>query len=175
MIAESAAAVASLGMRARADRVASGAVSPDGLPLHDGTIAGTGDEVVTRHNDRRLTTESGSWVKNGAGMVLPASYVASHVELGYATTAHRAQGLTVDTAHALIDPATATRELLYVAVTRGASANHVYVATPAPDPFEPRVAPVTAVEALASVMARVGAAPPSGSTRGTRAGGKSPG
>lgn len=52
--------------------------------------------------------------------------------LGYAVTAHRAQGLTTDTAHALIE-ATTTRENLYVAMTRGRDANHAYVATDRPD------------------------------------------
>jgi hypothetical protein len=32
---------------------------------------------------------------------LPADYVAEHVELAYASSAHRAQGRTVDTAHAM--------------------------------------------------------------------------
>ena len=44
--------------------------------------------------------------------MLPARYVADEVELGYAATAHRAQGATVDTAHALVDPEKASRELL---------------------------------------------------------------
>lgn len=49
--------------------------------------------------------------------------------LGYAITTHRAQGVTVDTAHAVIHSPEATREALYVAMTRGKEANHVYVAT----------------------------------------------
>lgn len=46
--------------------------------------------------------------------------------LGYAVTAHRAQGVTVDTAHVLVEPTT-TRENFYVAMTRGKHANHAYV------------------------------------------------
>lgn len=46
--------------------------------------------------------------------------------LGYAITAHRAQGVTVDTAHVLVEPTT-TRENLYVAMTRGKHSNHAYV------------------------------------------------
>ena len=62
-------------------------------------------------------------------VLLPPSpaQLLEHVELGYATTVHRTQGLTVDTAHAVIEPDTATRELLYVAMTRAAVANHVHV------------------------------------------------
>jgi len=44
-------------------------------------------------------------------VVLPADYAAAHVELAYATTAHQAQGRTVDTGHAMVSPAT-TREVL---------------------------------------------------------------
>ena len=51
-----------------------------------------------------------------------------HVELGYATTAYRAQGRSVDTSHALID-ATTNREVLYVAATRGRHANTIYLNT----------------------------------------------
>jgi len=50
------------------------------------------------------------------------------VELGYATTAHRAQGRTVDTAHAFVS-ATTLREPLYVMATRGRDGNRLYVDT----------------------------------------------
>jgi ATP-dependent exoDNAse (exonuclease V) alpha subunit len=59
---------------------------------------------------------------------LPHDYVESHVELGYATTAARAQGRTVDTTHVLVD-ATMTRDGLYVATTRGRTGAHLYVQT----------------------------------------------
>ncbi|HAQ9631223.1 TPA: ATP-binding domain-containing protein, partial [Enterococcus faecium] len=49
-------------------------------------------------------------------------------ELGYASTIHRAQGMTADTAHVLADAAT-SRELAYVGLTRGREANHLYVET----------------------------------------------
>lgn len=62
-------------------------------------------------------------------LTLPAAYVAEHVELAYSTTAHRAQGSTVDTAHAVVSGPSMTREILYVAMTRGRAANHAYVTT----------------------------------------------
>ncbi len=65
-----------------------------------------------------------------ATVQLPARYVADHVELGYATTVHRAQGATVDSAH-LLAGAGMTRQSFYVAMTRGREANHVYVCTDA--------------------------------------------
>ena len=52
--------------------------------------------------------------------------------LGYAVTAHRAQGLTTDTAHVLVEPTT-TRENLYVAMTRGRESNQAYVILDRPD------------------------------------------
>ncbi len=52
--------------------------------------------------------------------------------LGYAVTAHRAQGVTTDTAHVLVEPST-TRENLYVAMTRGRASNQAYVILDRPD------------------------------------------
>ena len=66
-------------------------------------------------------------------MTLPAAYVREHVDPGYATTAHRAQGVTVDTAHILTTPGMA-RQAHYVAMTRDRHANHLYVPT---DPVDP--------------------------------------
>ncbi len=58
--------------------------------------------VTARHPDGSLTiTRLGP----GTGTVtLPAAYAAAHVELLYATTGHRSQGSTVNTAHPLITP-----------------------------------------------------------------------
>ncbi|MFT3862356.1 C-terminal helicase domain-containing protein [Micropruina sp.] len=52
--------------------------------------------------------------------------------LGYAITAHRAQGVTTDTAH-VITTVTTTRENFYVAMTRGADGNYAYVVLDRPD------------------------------------------
>ena len=46
--------VAELNRLARADRVAAGQVAEEGLALADGSVAGVGDVVVARHNDRHL-------------------------------------------------------------------------------------------------------------------------
>lgn len=156
MIAETTETVTALNTRARLDRIIAGHVAPnDRVRLHDGTNASTGDLVITRRNDRRLLAGRG-WVKNGdrwhvttthddgsvtvrragqrgrASVRLPASYVAEHVELAYAVTAHRAQGSTVDTAHAIVAPSM-TRETFYVAMTRGQHANTAYVTLDQPD------------------------------------------
>ncbi|WP_370324571.1 ATP-dependent RecD-like DNA helicase [Euzebya sp.] len=172
--------VTALNQRAHTDRVDDGDVDPSTVVrLHDRTLAGVGDVILTRRNHRRLADGSGRWVCNGdrwtvssihadgtltvrgnGGTVqLPAEYVADHVELGYAVTAHRAQGATVDTAHAIVTP-TMTRETLYVAMTRGRGANTAYTATDDSD-LEPHQddGDATGRTVLAGVLARVGAEP----------------
>jgi len=152
LIAETREQVTALNQRARADLLIDGTLTQDQeVELHDGSHAGVGDTVITRHNDRKITASNGNdWVRNGdiwtitdvqgdgsvairrsgrsygGAIVLPAAYVAEHVDLGYAVTAHRAQGITTDTAHVLVEP-TATRENFYVSMTRGRAANHAYV------------------------------------------------
>jgi conjugative relaxase-like TrwC/TraI family protein len=180
MIGADAGTVAELNRLARADRVAAGTVSDDGLQIADGQVAGVGDEVFTRQNDRRLAAGSG-WVRNGdrwvvtavhadgrmaarsasggAEVTLPASYVVQHVELAYSTTAFRAQGRTVDTAHAMVSPTT-TREVLYVSATRGRESNRLYIDVAFdPDPatgHDGAVMPQTARDVLAGVLANEG-------------------
>ncbi|SJN34811.1 putative TraA-like conjugal transfer protein [Mycetocola reblochoni REB411] len=152
LIAETLDTVSELNTRARTDRILAGDVALDGVRLHDGNETSRGDLVITRKNDRRLALGCG-WVKNGdrwtvtqahddgsltvrrahskwrTTIALPAVYVSEHVELGYAITAHRAQGSTVDTAHAIVHSPEMTRESLYVAMTRGRESNRAYIAT----------------------------------------------
>jgi hypothetical protein len=109
--------------------------------------------VLARYGDGALVVEH---LDHHGRLQLPAAYVAEHVELAYATTVHRVQGATVDTAHALIEP-TLSRELLYVAVTRGWQANHLYVVTDAVIDVEvhhPPQQPRTAREVLEGVLGR---------------------
>ncbi len=185
MIAESVDTVTLLNTRARLDRIVAGHVAAAGqVTLHDGTETSAGDLIVTRRNHRRLTVGRG-WVANGdrwtvtatggdgslivrrAGrrhgptVALPADYVAEHVELAYATTAYRAQGTTVDTAHAIVQPGM-TRETCYVALTRGRAGNIAYVATDQPDAEHhqhPDDTDVTARSVLTGVLRHVGAEP----------------
>ena len=65
--------------------------------------------------------------------MVPAEYAAEHLDLGYAVTSYRAQGITVDSSHVLAD-ASMTRETFYVAMTRGREENIAYVAVDKPDP-----------------------------------------
>jgi conjugative relaxase-like TrwC/TraI family protein len=181
MIAGDLGTVSELNARARADRVAEGEVAGVGVEVAGGGTAGVGDLVVTRQNDRRLSTGQG-WVRNGdrwtvtttdqdgtmtvqranggGTVVLPTAYVAEHVELAYASSAHRAQGRTVATAHAFVT-ATTTREALYVLATRGRESNQLYVDThydPDPQTAHDRATePVSAKEVLAGVLRNEGA------------------
>lgn len=151
MIASTNEAVTKLNDLAQAHAIEHGQVSTGAgaVALHNSSRAHVGDTIVTRKNARRLVVNSGQdFVKNGdlwrvtdlhddgritalhtghgGKVTLPAHYVEQSVELGYASTIHRAQGSTVDTAHALVDAST-DRAGAYVALTRGRENNQLYV------------------------------------------------
>jgi len=149
-----------LNERAQADRVSLGDVDAERtLVLRDGLQAGRGDVVIARRNDRSIRDDRGEFLRNGtllevtgvdrlhgglrairkdtgAALSLPSIYVEASMELGYATTAHRSQGLTVDTGHTVVTPGRLTRELLYVSMTRGRHSNTAYVSENDPDEDE---------------------------------------
>jgi DNA primase catalytic core len=153
MLAPTRELVSELNQRARAHRLRQeqgSAGTPPGpaARLADGNEASIGELIITRSNDRTLRTSSSDWVKNGdrwmvlgihdAGDLtvqhtqsrrtvrLPADYVQAATELGYATTVHTAQGVSVDTMHALAS-GQETRQQLYTMMTRGALGNHLYL------------------------------------------------
>lgn len=151
MIASTNETVTRLNDLAQAHAIEHGQVSTGAgaVALHNSSRAHVGDTIVTRKNARRLVVNSGQdFVKNGdlwrvtdlhddgritaqhiqhgGKVTLPAHYVEQSVELGYASTIHRAQGSTVDTAHALVDAST-DRAGAYVALTRGRENNQLYV------------------------------------------------
>ena len=111
--------------------------------------------IRTRRNNRRLpvgdthvrngdrytilaTTDDGGLLVDdltGRGTtMLPPSYVAQHVDHGWATTIDAAQGATTDIAILLARPGL-DREHLYVGLTRGRDQNHAYLAPPADDEY----------------------------------------
>lgn len=146
---------ARLSAQLRAELVRLGLVQETGVALADG-YAGVGDVVQARANGWDLVGVEGNrrgpvnretyrviGVRgdggldvaplNGSGpddetMVLPARYVAAHLSLGYASTVHAAQGLTVDTSHSVLTSQTVLAAL-YVAMTRGREANTAHVNT----------------------------------------------
>jgi DNA primase catalytic core len=173
-----------LNSRARTDRLtAAGGQKGPQVQLADGSCASAGDTIITRRNNRRLAITSTDWVKNGdrfevdavsdngalqvthlatrRRLTLPADYTAEHVALGYASTVHAAQGSTAEVCHTVATGAE-TRQLLYVAMTRGRAGNHLYL-TSAGDGDEHSVLtpdallPPSAVDLLTRIVARDGA------------------
>jgi len=141
MLAPTRELVRELNLRAQATRESSGAA----VRLADDCVARVGDVVITRRNDRRLGISGSDWVKNGDRWIvtgikdgalsvrhrdsalratLLAAYVATHVELGYASTVHTAQGLTADVMHGLVT-GEESRQTLYTMLTRGRVENHI--------------------------------------------------
>jgi conjugative relaxase-like TrwC/TraI family protein len=147
MLAPTRELVAELNRRARDHRRDGAAVGQE-VRLGDGNRASVGDMIITRANDRRLRLSATDWVKNGdrwtithvdhsGGLTvrhsrsqlkcqLPADYVTTSTGLGYATTAHGAQGFSADTMHGLLT-GQESRQQLYTMLTRGRHANHLYL------------------------------------------------
>ncbi|MFE0063083.1 MobF family relaxase [Streptomyces sp. NPDC059003] len=143
--------VTALNQRAQAWLAAAGRLDTRrARPLREGLSAHVGDLVVTRDNARHLLTRgTRDFVKNGdvwtvTGLLdngemllthtehrgrihLPAAYADTALDLGYATSVHRAQGITVETSHNLASART-SRESAYVQLTRATRTNRLYVA-----------------------------------------------
>jgi conjugative relaxase-like TrwC/TraI family protein len=140
-----------LNRRARLLRKADGELSGPAVRTAGREFA-VGDLIVARHNQRRLRTPDGWFVKNGsrgtvvdvdpaAGTLtvdfdgpesearrvgLPKPYVDAHIEHGYAVTDYGVQGRTLGKGKAVLDDAT-TRPGAYVATTRGRTENRIYL------------------------------------------------
>jgi len=184
MLAPTTQAVTALNDRARTDRLAAQDTPPGReVTLRTGSSASAGDMITTRRNDRRLVLTANDWVRNGDRwtvrdvgadgsvraqhvgtnrvITLPANYVADQVELGYARTVHSGQGLTADTAHS-VATGEESRQLLYVAMTRGRGSNQLYVQTTGGgDPHSvitpDGLRPPTAVDVLTRIVGYDGA------------------
>jgi hypothetical protein len=188
MLAPTRELVSRLNQRARNHRLADTTPSQE-IELGDGNRASVGDLIITRANDRRLRISATDWVKNGdrwtvlnltgTGGVrvrhlrngrtatLPAGYVSTATELGYASTVHTAQGVTADTMHGVVT-GEESRQQLYTMLTRGRSANHIYISVVGDgDPHSlirpDTILPSTATELLEQILARDGS-PRSAST-----------
>ncbi|HKS98252.1 MAG TPA: MobF family relaxase [Rugosimonospora sp.] len=176
MLTETEAEAADLAAHARRILIRAGRVTPGrSVRLGNGTRAGVGDRIVTRHNDRRLlagntfVANRDQWrvlnigpdgqlhvenLRTQATTVLPTPYVATHVQLAYAGTVDAAQGRTVQVAHSLVDDDT-TRERLYVMLTRGQLLNLAYVVVDdKPKEGHPRHPPTSRVSVLADILRR---------------------
>lgn len=151
--------------------------APERVVTRDGHVIHLGDRVLARANDAKLrygksfvtngdlftvtnVHEDGSLEVNAAGgytLTLPARYVDEHVQLGYAATIHRAQGITVDTTHAIMD-GTTSREGAYVALTRGKSSNNGWIVTETDGQGVPEVLAVIASHQEADTSAHLASA-----------------
>jgi conjugative relaxase-like TrwC/TraI family protein len=151
--------------------------------LSDQHAASAGDIIRTHDNARWLRLSATDYVRNGytyevldvgadgslrvrhigtdREITLPADYVTSEVTLGYATTIDGAQGLTAAYSCHVVGAEHITRQLLYVALTRGRVENHIYLSTAEDDPHRilaPKAThPDTAVDVLSKILARDGA------------------
>lgn len=130
-------------------RLKGGALAGRPALAADGDVY-VGDVVMTRRNDRTLTTTAGDSVRNRdrwiitathddgsiiaraevgvATVMLPATYVSEFVQLAYATTEHGNQGITTDQSITLVTGTTTGRGL-YVGATRGRDHNQLLVVT----------------------------------------------
>lgn len=178
--------VDALNQMARANYIDTGRVDPSAgeAAISGGRVAAVGDTIVTRANNSQLRygKNKAKRVKNGdlwsitsvgddgaltvahtdSGhtVTLPADYVTDNVELGYASTIYRSQGMTVDRAY-VIPSQSLDRQGLYVALSRGRSLNKIFLPddqVPDVDSHLPQNAPMSPRELFASIIERDGAA-----------------
>ena len=176
--------VSELNTRARNDRLFGRTEEEIGrvVTLADSTKVSEGDRIITRENNRLLSITRTDWVKNGdrwhviavsadgslkvkhdklgKSITLPPDYVADTVQLGYATTVHGAQGITTGTCHVVLT-GEEDRNLLYVALSRGRFANHLYLNVASDgDPHNlirpEALIPPTALDRIAEMLHRDG-------------------
>ena len=145
MIAHRRSDVAELNQHARSLTQASGQIGPDELEVGDRAFA-VGDRVVAERNDRCLGIVNGQRgvvaavdldrrtaqlrLPGGASVELDAGYLdAGHLNHGYALTAHKAQGATVDRAFVLGSD-DLYREWGYTALSRHREEARFYLVSP---------------------------------------------
>lgn len=82
--------------------------------------------MASRGIDTKRNLVGAERIADGARVLFDQDYCREHVSLGYAVTVHSAQGVTADASLAVLREDT-SRNLLYVAMTRGRNANHAHV------------------------------------------------
>jgi len=144
-----------LGMRVRDQLVRHGLVEERGVAIGQGdtvAVAGAGDVVQGRRNNRRIGNGRGQHMTNrgryvvaethehggltvqalaedgtlGEPIEVPAKYARRHLSLGYASTQHGAQGGTGYSGYGIVTPTTSA-SAAYVMSTRGTDLNLLFV------------------------------------------------
>lgn len=160
-----------LSMHVRDRLVSYGLVEETGVAIgKDSTsaVAGVGDIVQARRNNRYITNSAGESLVNrgrylvaethesgdltvqpmgdkgtlGDAITVPADYAQANMSLAYATTQHGVQGATGDHGYGIITSSTSA-DAAYVAMTRGRDLNIAYVV----DETDPKTADQTAAPA----------------------------
>jgi len=131
----------------RALRVAAGEVDDNAVVTGmDGARIGAGDRVVTRRNDNGAgVANREAWTVSAVGedgsltlrgkqrhVQLPAEYVGTAVQLGYAATDYGNQGVTATRSATWVGQATSAGGL-YVGASRGRWENTLHVVADGPD------------------------------------------
>ncbi len=137
--------VVDLNDTARDRLLAAGRLGPDPVTTGHGDAAReyrAGDQVMVTANDHQLGLLNGTHAtvtavdprhqtltlaaEDDQNVIVGADWAGRHLDHGYAMTCHKAQGATVEVA-LLYGTAALTREAGYVALSRGRTANHLYV------------------------------------------------
>jgi conjugative relaxase-like TrwC/TraI family protein len=176
MIARDNATRARLNHEARAWRQSKGELSAR-IALGNLEVA-VGDRVIARRNNREHDVDNGTrgtvravdpdrlavtiQTDDGELRVLPADYVAEHLEHAYAVTGHGSQGATVERAQVIGTPEDFTNEWAYTALSRAREPVTVHLVAQPSDrseraefaPADRERAPRAAIETMRAAMRR---------------------
>lgn len=166
LVADSNDTVDALNVAAQQRMASDGVIDPAGAKVSVGSrSAYVGDVVCTRRNDYSLVSSAGEPVRNGqrwkitaigadesaqlcrldgiggdadaaVTVTVPADYLEQHTQLGYASTGHGCQGMTVDAARVVTEATRADRAGVYVPLTRGRKVNALYLSETSPGDSE---------------------------------------
>lgn len=169
MIAERRSDVRDLNDAARQLMHNDGRLGPEHLIAADRDYR-VGDRIICRRNHHGIGITNGTRgtiiaidpirsearvsLDDGSHRILPDTYLADHVEHGYAITAHAAQGATVNRAHVLAPVHGDQAEWSYVAATRAREDTHLYTAAPPTEVFPVSDAIAVTSAALRAAMDR---------------------
>ncbi|MDQ3095012.1 MAG: AAA family ATPase [Actinomycetota bacterium] len=184
VIADTREQVAALNAAVRDRQMTDGGPATRHVTTRGGEHVSVGDRISTRRNDRDLgVANRDQWTVTGvdsAGHLaidgrrgprtLPAEYARAHVELAYATTAHGAQGDTVEHAHLVVGETTGAAAA-YVGMTRGRHRNTAHLVAASADDARAQwievfsrdradLGPAHAAEYAAESVDRYGSQPP---------------